>query len=539
VTRSAAFGLLAAAFVSRAQDAVWTAHYDVFRTGANTSERILTPANVTAGSFGLVGRLPVMGCVVAQPLYLPNVTIPDAGVHNVVYVTTTQNLLYAFDADNFKLLFVRSFGNPISAYDLVIGKGYFVFPDCDGADDLGQVGITGTPVIDLAGGAMYLVAATSDDGDARTQRHILHKVSVQTGEDMSAPVEIAGTFPAGGGGTQFQTHYQLQRSALLLANGRVYIAFASHNDEMPYQGWLFAYDTNLTQIAVYNYSPKQSGSGIWQSGAGPAFGGVHIYVTTGNNAEGIVTADDFADSILQLDAETLEVVAKTSFPNEANTWDYSSDIDLGSSRVIALPGLPYVVAGSKFGDVFVMDRADMHLVNRFQAAARHSSEFDWTGVYNGFAVWGDTLFLWPGGGGATTQDDTAYHTDTLKSFRIQPDGSAQWVASGQTDAVGLGYQGAGLAISSNGDDPQSAIVWAATPDGNGQWLRPGHLRAYAAASAGIFQELWSDADLPDPAGASHNWARFSQPLIANGRVYLPTFSGAVLVFGLLAPGMSP
>jgi outer membrane protein assembly factor BamB len=527
-------GLLTAAFTSQAQEPVWTAHYDEFRTGANTYEKILTPANVNPQSFGQLGRMAVRGCVVAQPLFLPYVMIPGAGVHNVVYVATTANMLYAFDADDFKLLFARNFGTPVSSYDLVPDKGYFAFPDCDGADDLGPVGITGTPVIDISSGAMYLVAATSGDDEARTQRHTLYEVSVRTGEDVREPVEIAGTFSADGRDVPFQSRYQLQRSALLLANGRVYIAFASHSDELPYQGWLFAYDMNLTQVAAYNYSPKQSGAGIWQAGAGPAFGGVHIYVTTGNNAEGIVTDADFADSILQLDAATLEVVAKTSFPNEANTWDYSSDIDLGSSRVIPLPELPYAVAGSKFGDVFVMNRADMRLVNRFQAAARHSAEFDWTGIYNGLAVWGDTVFVWPGGGGATDQSDVAYHTDTLKSYRVQPDGSTQLIASGQTDAVGAGYQGAGLAISSNGSDPQTAIVWAATPDGNGQWLRPGHLRAYAAASTGVFQQLWSDADVPASASAAHDWAKFSQPLIANGRVYLPTFSGAVLVFGLLA-----
>src|SRR5258708_7520045 len=122
----------------------------------------------------------------------------------------------------------------------------------------------------------------------------------------------------------------------------------------------------------------------------------------------------------------------------------------------------------------------------------------------------------------------------MKSYRIHADGKAQMVASGQTDGVGLGYQGAGLAISSNGSDPQSAIVWAVTPEGNGRWLRPGHLRAYAASSKGVFRKLWSDADLPDPA-SEHYWAKFSQPLIANGRVYLPTFSGAALVFGLRQP----
>ena len=139
------------------------------------------------------------------------------------------------------------------------------------------------------------------------------------------------------------------------------------------------------------------------------------------------------------------------------------------------------------------------------------------------------IYVWPGGGGASW-DDT-FPLDVLKSFRVNDDGSVALVASGQTDGAGVGYQGAGVAISANGTDLATAIVWAATPTGNSRWLRPGHLQAYAANSTGVFRELWSDSN--SPGTEDHTWAKFSQPLIANGRVYLPTYSGAVLVYGLL------
>ena len=521
----------------RAQEPVVTGHYDAARSGANTHESILTPANVNSRSFGFLGKMAVKGCLAAQPLYVPRVDIPGVGLRNVVYAATTANLLYAFDAETFVPYFSRSFGTPASSYDFDPESGYYAFPDCDDVDDIGPVGIVGTPAIDVDAGAMYLSATLRESGSPAKQHSMLYKVSLRTGEDLAAPVEIAGNVsvdgPVSGNITQFDSRYQLQRSALLLVNGRVYVAFASHDDELPYTGWLFAYDANVRPLRAYNYSPKQSGAGIWQSGGGPAFDGKYIYVTTGNNAEGIVGGADNADSVLQIDPVTLEVVAKTSFPNEANDWDYSSDIDLGSSRVIPLAGTPYAVAGSKFGDVFVMNRSGMTLVNRFQAVARHSSEFDWTGIYNGFAALGDTIFLWPGGGGASW-DAAGFPVDVLKSYKIEADGNATPRASGQSDGVGVGYQGAGIAISANGSDLSTAIVWAAVPTDNSRWLRPGQLRAYAAGSAGVFQKLWSDTDSAD--AATHAWAKFSQPLIANGRVYLPTYSGAVLVYGLYAQG---
>jgi hypothetical protein len=514
-----------AAMVLFGQTAVTTGHYDQGRSGANQMETVLTPQSVNPQYFGRLGTLPVSGCVVSQPLYVPGLNIPGQGTKNVVYVTTSENQVYVFDADDFTLYASRRLADPVPASQIDPDAGFYSFPDCDGMDQLGWVGVTGTPVIDLNEQALYLVAAELDS-DTGLQIAMLYKLDLGSLQDLVAPAQIAGQFLD----DVFDARYQLQRSALLLASSRVYIAFASHDDERPYRGWLFSYDDQLNQSALYDYSPGKDGSGIWQSGGGPAWDGGNIYVTTGNALDGLDAPSDNVDSILQLDPVTLEVVAKTSFPDEDNYWDSTSDLDLGSSRVILLPGTPFAVSGSKYGDMFVLRRSDMSLVTRFQAAARHSSGFDWTGIYNGFAYWNNTLYVWPGGGGADF--DTVFPTDVLKAYSVSPDGSVKQVAAGQTDGVGVGYQGAGLAISSNLNDPASGIVWALTPTDNNGWLRPGVLRAYAASSTGVFQQLWSDAD-PVTGNGGYYLSRLSQPLIANGRVYVPTFSSQVVVYGVL------
>jgi hypothetical protein len=514
-----------AGMVLLGQTAVTTGHYDLARTGANQNETILTPQSVNPQYFGRLGVLPVSGCVVSQPLYVPEVNIAGLGAKNVVFVTTSENQVYVFDADDFTLYSSRLLGDPVPTSQIDPVSGYFSFPDCDGVDQLGWIGVTGTPVIDSDEQAMYLVAAEMD-GATGLQIAMLYKLDLGSLTDLVTPVQITGQFQD----DTFDARYQLQRSALLLANGRVYIAFSSHDDERPYRGWLFSYDDQLNQSAVYDYSPGKDGVGIWQSGGGPAWDGSYIYVTTGNALDGLDAPGDYVDSILQLDPVTLQVVAQTSFPTENNYWDSNSDLDLGSSRVILLPGSPFAVTGSKYGDMFVLRRSDMSQVTRFQAAARHSSGFDWTGIYNGFAYWNNTLYVWPGGGGSTF--DTVFPTDVLKAYSVAADGTVNQVAAGQTDGVGLGYQGAGLAISSNGNDPASGIVWALTPTDNYSWLRPGVLRAYAASSTGVFQQLWSDAD-PVSGDGGYFMSRLSQPLIANGRVYVPTFSSQVVVYGVL------
>src|SRR5258706_6950457 len=257
------------------QQAVWTGHYDNYRTGANTSETELTPANVNPRQFGRLAALSVTGCVFAQPLYIPYVPIDGRDYRNLVLIATTTNMVYGYDADDYSLYYAVGFGTPFPSSAILPGH-YHDFADCDAGDGDGPFGIVGTPVIDTNDQSMYFVANTADD--SLQSHHILHKVSLATGQDKVPPVEIAGSYQ----GVVFQSRFQLQRTALLLLNGRIYVTFASHQDETPYYGWLFSYDPNLTQLGAVNYSPQRSGAGILQSGGGPASGRRPVFFNTRN-----------------------------------------------------------------------------------------------------------------------------------------------------------------------------------------------------------------------------------------------------------------
>lgn len=507
-----------------------TGHYDNFRTGANTNETILTPANVNAQQFGWLARLPVTGCVVAQPLYAPQVPAADHP-RNLVLIATTANMVYAYDADDYSLLWSGTFGTPFDS-TVPSGGSYFDFIDCSldpNNTAQGPVGIVGTPVLDPANQAMYLVASTMDGDPGQPQfHHFLHKLSLVDGSDMLAPVEIGGSYSD----ISFDSRYQLQRSALLLQNGLIYIAFASHGDETPYYGWVFSYDANLKQVALMNYSAGRQGAGIWQSGGGPAFDGQYIYFNTGNSND--TDPGGNAESVLQVDPATLQVVAKLSFYPESDDWDADNDLDLGSSRVIVAPGINRVFSGSKVGDLFSVNQNGMLLEIRQQAASRESVGEDWTGIYNGFAYWNRAVYVWAGGGGENWPYNPPFPTDTLKAFALAPDYSSMSVlAQGQTDGVGVGHQGANIVISANGQDPSTGIVWAMVPFYNSSGIQPGFLHAYHAGdfSQGVFQELWNNTQDAEDSGCAH--AKFSQPLIANGKVFLPTYQGRVVVYGPL------
>jgi hypothetical protein len=515
-----------------AQVAVTTGHYDNRRTGAATNETILNPANVNRQHFGKLASVPVSGCIFAQPLFVPAVPTLDGGRRDLVFIATTANMVYAYDSNDYSLYFGRNFGPPVPSAEINPERGYHDFADCDAGDGDGPIGVVGTPVIDVADNAMYFVANTLVSADEFTRHtHILHKISLSTGGDLVDPVEIAGSHS----GVTFNSWYHLQRAALLMLNGRIYIAFSSHQDATPYYGWMFAYDTELKQAGIVNYSPAKSGAGIWQSGGGPAADNDFIYFTTGNLAEDEGQLFDNSNSILKIDPVSMEILAKTSFFPEANAWDANYDLDLGSSRVILMQGTGQLVSGSKYGDVFLVNREALDVTTRFRGAARYSSGYDWTGIYNGLAYWNKVLYTWPGGGGYINGADPGFPTDTLKAFSTDKDTSpGALLADGQSDGVGAGYQGANIVISANGNETSTGIVWAYVPSGNSSWLQPGSLHAYSASdfTNGLFHELWNNVGL-DPADTDAFLTKFNQPLIANGKVFLPTFSGKLIVYGLL------
>jgi hypothetical protein len=269
---------------------VTTFHNDNFRTGANTQETILTPSNVNPTDFGRLFSYSVDGYVYAQPLYKANLTMPDGSVHNVVFVATEHDSVYAFDADS------RGGNGPdgyfwkTSFIDSARGITTVPQPDVGSTDIVPEVGITGTPVIDTASNTLYVVAKTKELRSG--VGHYVHKIYALdiTNGDIKASATIGDTTFVGGvytnissvfaagtgdgsvnGIVVFNSLRELQRPGLVLANGVVYASFASHGDTGPYHGWLIGYDAqSLTQRAVFNSSPTGGLSGIWQSGGAPA-----------------------------------------------------------------------------------------------------------------------------------------------------------------------------------------------------------------------------------------------------------------------------
>ena len=352
---------------AHAQVSVVTYHNDVARTGQNTSETWLTPANVNKSRFGFRFSQPVDGFIVAQPLYLQNVSIPGAGTHNVVYVATLNDSVYAFDADNntgsnASPLWHVNFSNPAAGITTASGT----FLPCQSTTGYTQSGVISTPVIDPTTGTMYVVAKTNENG---TVYHRLHALDVTTGIDKFAPaVPIQGSFTTTTGTVvTLNNLHAMNRPALLLNNGVLYIAFGSNGCNDSSYGWMLAYDaTSLTPLGVFNTVPQKSLGSIWHTGSGPAADSEgNIYVST---AEGDFNAntggEDFGSSFLKLVENNGVLTASDYFTPYNQAVISKNDEDLSASGVLVLPDQPgsnpHVLIGSgKQGTVYVIDRDDM------------------------------------------------------------------------------------------------------------------------------------------------------------------------------------
>src|SRR5579862_8871575 len=319
---------------------VLTQHNDNGRTGQDLGETILTPSNVNPSTFGKLFSMPVDGYVYAQPLYMSNVSIAG-GTHNVVYAATEGDSVYAFDADTGAQLWHVSVID--TAHGATSGETTINFQtahDANCTDLVPQVGITGTPVIDPSSGGTIYVEAVSKEANG-TYIHRLHMIDIATGAEKSpppGPKVITATVPGtsdGGTTITFNALLQLNRAGLLLSNGTVYISYASHCDDKPYHGWLFAYDAStLAQNAVFISTPNGVGlGGIWMSGAGiAADSSGNVFTTTGN---GNYDATDYSDSILKLNGSTMAVADYFTPFNQLDMQ--AKDYDLGSGGVLLLP----------------------------------------------------------------------------------------------------------------------------------------------------------------------------------------------------------
>ena len=495
---------------------VYTYHNDLARDGANTQEYALTPGNVNTTSFGKLASCAVDGAIYAQPLWVANVTL--SGVkHNVLFVTTQHDSLFAFDGDSnsctplwsISLIDVAHGGSSgeTSVPSKLLGAGFVLIQP--------EVGVSGTPVIDASSGTLYVVSKSINAAQTTFYQR-LHAIDITTGKEKTgSPVIIAATYPGtGDGGTTvaFNAKQQAQRSGLALVNGTVYIAWGSNEDISPWYGWIMGYnETALTQTAAFNSAPNVQRGGIWMSGGAPAVDALnHLYVLTGNGDfdAGNSTApnNDYGDSLLQLNT-ALQVTQYFTPSDELD--DVQGDHDFGSGGAAVLADLPAgntvthaLVCGGKDGTLYVLNR---DLLGGFGDSAAVQTIALGHGIYSTSAIWNNYLFV-AGVGGPLA----AYQLNlTTVQFNL---------ASSSTHAYG--FPGATPSVSASATT--NGVVWALDTQSycttESQACGPAVLHAYDATKLGT--ELWNSGMVSTDAAG--NAVKFSVPTIANGRVYVGT-----------------
>jgi hypothetical protein len=497
---------------------VLTYHNDVARTGQNLNESTLTTANVKSASFGMVGNLSVDAGVDAEPLYVSNLTL-GGGSHNVVYVVTENDSVYAFDADTFAQLWHVS----------VLGANETP-SDNRGCGQVSPIiGITSTPVIDLSAGThgeIFVVAMSLDNNGNYQQR--LHALDITSGAESSgSPVTVQATFPTTNGTTTFDPKQYKDRAALLLLNGVIYTTWASHCDDGPYQGWMMGYnEKTLAQSSVLNVTPNGSEGAIWMAGDGPAAdssGNIYFLDANGTfddtlNSNGFPEHGDYGNAFIKISTGGNSLSVADYFTMFNTDSESNADEDLGSGGEMLLPDLQdgqgntwhLAVGAGKDGHIYVTNRDLMGKFNTNNDSAIYQ-EIDSNGLGGG--VWSVPAYF----------NNKVYYGpvgDHLRAFSIA-NAKLSTPASSLT-ATSFAYPGTTPGISANGT--ANGMVWAVENNGGG-----GVLHAYDATNLGT--ELYNSNQ------AANNRDHFSDnkfitPMIANGKVYVGTPNG-VAVFGLL------
>jgi hypothetical protein len=496
---------------------VTTYKNDLSRSGLNPTESTLTLSNVNSSSFGLQRNVKVDGKVDAQPLYLSHLSIAG-GTHNVVFVATEHDSVYALDANSGATLWHVSLLKSGETTSGSLGCGQVV----------PEIGVTSTPVIDRGAGAhgtIYVVAMSLDAASNYHQR--LHALDVTTGAELlGGPTEIAASVATATGGSNVfaPTQYE-ERAALLESNGSIFVSFTSHCDVPPYSGWIMAYSqSSLAQVAVLNVGPNSNaGPSIWMSGGGPAADTAgNVYLLTANgafettlNAQGFPSKGDFGNSFLKI-AGSGGVLAVADYFALTNTVaESNADEDLGSGGALLLPDVTdsgntvhhLVVGAGKDGNIYLVDRDSM---GKFSAGGNNIYQ-QLNGALPG-GVWSTPAFF----------NNTLYYADSggsLKAFVLV---NAKVNATPQSQsAVQFTYPGSAPAVSANGT--ANGIVWAH------ENTNPGVLHAYDATN--LTHELYnsSQAGSRDQFGAGN---KYITATIADGLVFLGT-TDSVAIFGLL------
>ncbi len=501
------------------QAQVTTSQYDNQRAGAALNEKLLTAQNVNSKQFGKLGEFKVDGAVYAQPLFLPEVEVPGKGRHDILFIATEHDSVYAFDAYRtsdlplwqVSLLDKRKGETPVPARAVACP---FIQP---------EVGITPTPVIDRKTGTLYVLARTAVD---RQYFQFLHALAVTTGaEKFGGPKIITASVQGHGDGAKSgQVHFdplrENPRASLLLVKGVVYLTWASSCDVDPYHGWVMAYDAaTLGQKAVLNVTPDGKQGGIWASDTGPAADSAgNIYIPTGNGTfDASSGGRDYGDSVLKLTLKNSAIEINDYFTPFDQAKLSDADADLGSSGPLLLPDQPgahrhLLLQPTKNSTLYVIDRDQMGQFSKDGDAVVQRLRMGGQGAYGAMAYWNGHVFF-------ATSDDF------LRDYTI----AGGHVTPNKSSNTKFKNPGASPTVSANGT--QSAIVWTiATKTWDGA-DRPAILYAFDANQ--IDQPIYS-SEQNSPRDRAATATRFVIPIVVNGHVYFAA-RNAVEVYGLLEP----
>ncbi len=507
---------------------VLTYHNDGARTGQNLNETILDSSNVNVSSFGKLLELTVDGKVDGQPLIKTQVHIPGNGIHNVLYVVTEHDSVYAFDADDGTTLW-----GPVS----LLGVGEVPSDNRSCGQVVPEIGITATPVIDPSAGpngTIYIVAM-SKLGQS-TYFHRIHALDLTTGtEEFGAPLLVTAHVPGSGAGSQgnvvpFDAQRYKERAGLALINGVVYTSWASHCDIMPYTGWLMSYgldgQNHLVQKSVLNVVPNGFDGAMWGSGAAPAIDNLgNLYILDGNGtfdttltADGFPSLGDFGNAFLKLSTSGGLQVADY-FATFDTVSQSARDSDFGSGGPLVLPDMidaqgitrHLVVGAGKDSNIYLADRDNM---GKFVPSTNNTNVYQELvgalpqGVWSMPAYSNNVLYY-----GSVNQQ--------LKAFGFS---QARLIAAPLSiSSEHYNFPGTTPSISANGSS--NIILWAIENAGGN-----GVLHAYDAAN--LAHELYNSSLSNGRDTFQDN--KFVTPTIANGKVYVGT-PNSVVVFGLLPP----
>lgn len=507
---------------------VTTQHNDNNRSGWNSSEKLLTTTNVNNQDFAKLFSLTVDDQVFAQPLIVGGLKM-DTANHNVAYIATVNNTVYAFDADNGHLFWHKNFTPNAMRPPRNTDMG-----SCGGTyeDFSGNIGIVGTPVIDSVRRVIYFVARGTNGND---YAQFLHAVDIMTGNEMAgSPVQITASYSGNGDGSNsgvilFNSKTQNQRQALTLVNGRVYITWSSHCDISPYHGWVMGYNaTTLQQEIVYNDTPEGGLGGMWESGMGPAADNAgNLYIAIGNGSVGInndpTNVTNISSGIVKLTPAGTTLTVSSYFIPYNYSYLNSGDLDVGSIGSLLIPNSSYFLSGCKDGSLYLLNKDNMggynsssnNIQQSFSLNNGNANEHCQLAYYKSATA--EYVYVWS-------------ENDQLKAFpfnRSTNQFDAGSVVSSSVQGPS-GQTGAMLSVSSNGNVAGTGIVWAIFPvncDAEHN-VCPGVIYAFDASD--ITHTLWSSSIDKDV----WNFAKFASPTIANGHVYVPTFSGFVNVYGV-------